>query len=154
MVSGAALLWRLSNEMDERPRHRAEYISLQIAGACLLILGGYILIEAATNLWSGRSSATSWLGILITSAALILMPILAQAKRRVGRALDSEAMMTDAKQTDFCMYQAAIVLLGLVLDGPIAPLRCCSFRFWCARASSRYEEGHAARTTPPPLKPK
>ena len=58
MVSGVALLWRLSNEMDERPRHRAEYISLQIAGACLLILGGYILIEAQLFslawYWMGR----------------------------------------------------------------------------------------------------
>jgi len=115
MVSGAALLWRLSHEMDEHHRHRAEHISLQIAGSCLLILGGYILIEASTNLWNRRSSETSWTGILITTAALIFMPILARAKRKVGRELDSKAMMTDAKQTDFCMYQAAIVLFGLLV---------------------------------------
>jgi divalent metal cation (Fe/Co/Zn/Cd) transporter len=115
MVSGAALLWRLSHEMDERRRYRAEHISLQIAGTCLLMLGGYILIEASTNLWNRRSSATNWAGILITAAALIFMPLLARAKRKVGRELDSEAMMTDAKQTDFCMYQAAIVLFGLLV---------------------------------------
>jgi divalent metal cation (Fe/Co/Zn/Cd) transporter len=115
MVSGAALLWRLSHEMDEACRHRAERISLQIAGTCLLMLGGYILIEACTNLWNRGSSATSWAGIVITTAALVFMPLLARAKRNVGRALDSEAMMTDAKQTDFCMYQAAIVLFGLLV---------------------------------------
>jgi divalent metal cation (Fe/Co/Zn/Cd) transporter len=115
MISGAALLWRLSHEMDEHRRHRAERISLQIAGTCLLVLGGYILIEASTNLANHRSSATSWAGILITSAALIFMPLLGRAKRKVGRALDSEAMMTDARQTDFCMYQAGIVLFGLLV---------------------------------------
>ena len=115
MVSGAALLWRLSHEMDEHRRHRAEQISLQIAGACLLTLGGYVLIEASANLWNRRSSETSSAGILITAAALLFMPLLAQAKRRVGRALNSEAMMTNAKQTDFCMYQAAIVLFGLLV---------------------------------------
>lgn len=88
-------------------------VSLQIAGTCLLIMGGYILIRASTNLWNRQSSATSWAGILITAAALLFMPLLARAKRKVGRALHSEAMMTDAKQTDFCMYQAAIVLFGL-----------------------------------------
>src|ERR1700757_4229794 len=68
MVSGAALLWRLSHEMDERPRHRAEHISLQVAGTCLLTLGGYLLIEASTNLWNRRSSETSWAGTLVTAA--------------------------------------------------------------------------------------
>jgi divalent metal cation (Fe/Co/Zn/Cd) transporter len=115
MVSGAALLWRLSHEMDHHRRHRAERISLQIAGTCLLMLGTYVLIEASANLWNRRSSETTWAGIVITAAALILMPLLAQAKRTVGRALNSEAMMTDAKQTDFCMYQAAIVLFGLMV---------------------------------------
>jgi divalent metal cation (Fe/Co/Zn/Cd) transporter len=115
MVSAAAILWRLSHEMDEHRRHRAEHISLRIAGGCLLTLGGYVLIEASANLWNHRVSGISPLGILITGAALFFMPLLSQAKRRVGRALDSEAMMTDAKQTDFCMYQAAIVLLGLLV---------------------------------------
>ena len=115
MVSGAALLWRLSHEMDEHRRDRAEHISLQIAGACLLTLGGFILVEASANLWNRRSSETSWAGILITAAALLFMPLLARAKRKVGRALKSDAMMTDAKQTDFCVYQAAIVLFGLLV---------------------------------------
>jgi hypothetical protein len=69
MISGAALLWRLSHEMDEHRRHRAERISLQIAGGCLLVLGTYILVEASTNLSIRRSSAISWTGIAITFAA-------------------------------------------------------------------------------------
>ena len=48
------------------------------------------------------------------AAAMALMPLLAREKRRVGGGLSSRAMMTDAKQTDFCTYQAAIVLLGLL----------------------------------------
>ncbi len=52
---------------------------------------------------------------MITSLALIFMPLLARAKRQIGRALDSEAMLTDARQTDFCMYQAGIVLFGLLI---------------------------------------
>ena len=44
-----------------------------------------------------------------------LHALLSRAKRKVGRTLNSTAMMTDAKQTDFCMYQAAIVLFGLLV---------------------------------------
>ena len=44
VVSGAALLWRMSHEMDHHRRHCAEHVSLRIAGVCLLVLGGYVLI--------------------------------------------------------------------------------------------------------------
>jgi hypothetical protein len=60
-----------------------------------------------------RSSETTWVGIAVTTSAVIFMPLLSRAKRKVGRALNSTAMMTDAKQTDFCMYQAIIVIFGL-----------------------------------------
>src|ERR1700761_3385143 len=74
VVSGAALLWRMSHEMSHHSRHRAEHISLRIAGWCLLALGAYILIEAVSSIWSGRSSSTNWAGIGITAAALVFMP--------------------------------------------------------------------------------
>lgn len=115
VVSGAALMWRMSREMDAHRRRRAEYVSLRIAGICLLALGAYVLVEAILNLLNHRSAETSWLGIFITTAAVIFMPLLSQAKRKVGRALQSGAMMTDARQTDFCMYQAGIVLFGLLV---------------------------------------
>lgn len=115
VVSGAALMWRMSHEMDPHRRRRAEYVSLRIAGACLLLLGVYVLVEAVLNLLNHRSAETSWLGIFVTTAAVVFMPLLSQAKRKVGRALQSGAMTTDARQTDFCMYQAGIVLFGLLV---------------------------------------
>jgi divalent metal cation (Fe/Co/Zn/Cd) transporter len=44
------------------------------------------------------------------------MPLLARAKRKVGRALGSAAMHADAKQTEFCTYLSAILLAGLLLN--------------------------------------
>jgi divalent metal cation (Fe/Co/Zn/Cd) transporter len=116
VVSGAALMWRMSHEMNPERRHRAEHISLRIAGACLMTLAVYVFGEAIFNLINRKTAETSWVGIGITTAAVIFMPLLARAKRNVGRALNSGAMMTDARQTDFCMYQAAIVLTGLVIQ--------------------------------------
>lgn len=48
--------------------------------------------------------------------SLIVMPLLSRAKRRVGDALGSAAMHADAKQTEFCTYLSAILLLGLLLN--------------------------------------
>ena len=49
-------------------------------------------------------------------AALVVMPLLSRAKRRVGRALGSAAMHADARQTEFCTYLSAILLGGLLLN--------------------------------------
>jgi divalent metal cation (Fe/Co/Zn/Cd) transporter len=115
VVSGTALMWRMSQEMDHHRRHQAERLSLRIAGVCLLVLAAYVFAAAMLNIVNHRTSDTTWVGIAVTIAAVLFMPLLSRAKRRVARELNSAAMMTDAKQTDFCMYQAMIVLFGLVI---------------------------------------
>ena len=115
VISAAALFWRMSHEMNHFRRHQAETISLRVAGWCLLALGSYVLVDSIYGLVRGHRAEVDWLGVLITLAALAGMPLLARAKRQVGRALSSQAMLTDARQTDFCMYQAAIVLVGLLV---------------------------------------
>ena len=115
VISAVALLWRMSHEMNHHRRHRTEEISLTIVGSCLIALSGYVLLAGVIDLWRGHRAETGWLGIGVTSAALVCMPLLARSKRRVAVVLGSRAMNADATQTDFCMYQAAIVLFGLLM---------------------------------------
>ncbi len=114
VISALAVWWRLSQEMHHHRRHQAEKISLRISGTCLFALAAYVLADALWRLYRHESAGIGVAGIVITAAALVMMPLLSREKRRVGNALSSRAMMTDAKQTDFCMYQAGIVLLGLI----------------------------------------
>jgi len=46
---------------------------------------------------------------------VVVMPLLARAKRRVAAGIGSGAMKADSRQTDFCTYLSAILLGGLVL---------------------------------------
>ena len=55
------------------------------------------------------------LGILIALAALVVMPLLGRAKRRVAAQLSSGALHSDSRQADFCAYLSAILLAGLLL---------------------------------------
>ena len=50
------------------------------------------------------------------SVSLVVMPLLARAKRRVSSRLGSAAMNADAMQTQFCTYLSAILLAGLLLN--------------------------------------
>jgi divalent metal cation (Fe/Co/Zn/Cd) transporter len=55
-------------------------------------------------------------GIALTSIAVVVMPLLARSKRRNAASLGSGAMRADARQSEFCMYLSAIVLVGLLLN--------------------------------------
>ena len=116
VISAITLFWRMSHEMNHERRHRAEHISLKVAGICLLVLAASVLVEALRSLTHHRTSSADAIGIAVTLAALLCMPALARAKRKVARALHSNALLTDATQADFCTIQAGIVLVGLALN--------------------------------------
>ena len=116
VTSGSVLLWRMSVDSDVHRREANEKRALQIVGACFLLLGAYIAYDAISDLWSKRAPELSVAGILLACASLVVMPLLARAKRKVGRALGSAAMHADAKQTEFCTYLSAIMLAGLLLN--------------------------------------
>lgn len=116
VISGAALLWRLNRDFDRRQREDAERISLRIVGVCFVALATYIAYSALQSLLSRTAPEHSLPGIVVSIAALVVMPLLGSAKRDVARQLRSAAMHSDAKQADFCMYLSAILLGGLVLN--------------------------------------
>lgn len=116
VTSGTALLWRMSTDADEHHRERRDKLTLQIVGASFMALAAYVGFEAISNLLARHGPEESLVGIALASVSLIVMPILARAKRRVGGALGSAAMHADAKQTEFCTYLSAILLGGLLLN--------------------------------------
>ena len=102
VTSGGALLWRLRTDADHAKRERVELISLRIVGVlsgarCLHRLRGCVLARFT------EAPDESIPGILLACASVIVMPILARAKRRVAASIGSAAMRADAKQTDLAV---------------------------------------------------
>jgi len=108
--SGAVILWRLFSG-----EHREE-LALKLVGASFLALAAYIAFDAAKSLWFREAPAESYLGIILAILSLIVMPLLASAKRKVAASLKSDAMHADSRQTDICAYLSAILLIGLGLN--------------------------------------
>lgn len=116
VASGGAALWRLHADIDTAHRERVERASLRTIGLLFLLLALYVAIDAAKTLWRRVAPAESVAGIVIAALSLVVMPLLARAKRRVAAGLSSRALDADATQTDVCMYLSAILLGGLALN--------------------------------------
>ena len=116
VTSGSALLWRMSVDAQVQRRELNERRALRIVGVCFLVLAAYITYESVLELWSRRAPEHSIPGIVLACVSLVVMPLLSRAKRKVGRALGSAAMHADARQTEFCTYLSAILLVGLLLN--------------------------------------
>jgi len=88
----------------------------RLAGILLFALAGVVTVVAILALVDGATPATSCSGIGITIAALVIMPILALAKRRIARRTNNRALAADAVQSATCAYLAAITLAGLTIN--------------------------------------
>lgn len=88
----------------------------QWAGILLFVLAGVVAVSAGMALISGAAAEVSRSGIAITVAALLVMPVLARFKRRIGHRTSNRALVADAVQSATCAYLAAITLAGLVIN--------------------------------------
>ena len=119
VTSGAVLFWRMAVDADVRKREQNEKLSLRIVGVCFLALAIYVGYESVSDLISRIAPEHSIPGIVLACVSLVVMPVLSRAKKRVATDLGSSAMHADAKQTDFCVYLSAILLIGLLLNAAL-----------------------------------
>jgi len=115
LTASLAGLWRLHADVDPERRATVERRALRIVGACFLALAAYVTYEASAALLAHETPSRSLVGIGIAAASLVVMPVLARAKRRVAAQLQSSALTAEARQTEICAYLSAILLVGLGL---------------------------------------
>jgi cation diffusion facilitator family transporter len=153
-IAAAALYRRLRAEQrgaSEEEAEAHERRALWIVGVTFLLLSAYIAFEAVSTLWTTKPPEASSLGIVLASVSLVVMPVLALAKHRTGKALDSRALVADAKETFVCSYLSLALLAGLGLNAlfgwwwadPIAALAMLPFVLhegWEAIGEAREEE--------------
>lgn len=110
LSAGVVLLQFLPHaSISERRAARA-------AGALLFALALVVGVVAAGSLALRLRPETSRLGIGVTLAALIVMPVLAHLKRREARRSNNPALAADAVQSATCAYLAVTALAGLAIN--------------------------------------
>ena len=141
LLSGVTLLWRLRTEAAAGDLERLEVVeqrAVRVSAVLLVVLCIYVLVSAAAGLILRVEPQGSWLGIVISAAAVVIMPILAWRKRLANRAIDSSALRADIAETVTCAYLAGTTLLGVLVNALtglwwIEYVAAFVFLFWLVR---------------------
>ena len=114
VASAAVIIWQFSG-LDEEREQRA----LRLIALSFVALAAYVAAQAAYDLLAGSEPDASPVGIGLAVASLLVMPMLAAAKRSVGRRLGSVTVAADSQQTMLCTYLSAVLLVGLLLNAAL-----------------------------------
>lgn len=110
-LAGAVVIWRFtgSRTLSDTAERRAQ-IGVAVS---FWLYAPYIAAESVNHLFGEHHAETTVLGIAVTGAAVVLMPVLGRAQRRLAGRLSSAATAGEGVQNYLCAAQAAAVLIGL-----------------------------------------
>lgn len=113
VLVGLRLAARLkSGEADEK----RERVALKLVAGTFFLLAAYVIFEGVRNLISGEAPEHSMIGIILLIASIVIMPVLARAKRKVGEQLNNDPLiLADAAETRICVLLSISTLAALVL---------------------------------------
>ena len=109
--SAAIVVWQLRGDGEDR-----ETRAVRLIGVTFFALAAYLTIESIHDLVTRARPGESIPGLAVTAAALIVMPLLAIAKRRTGQAMGNRTLIADSAETFFCAYTSAAALAGVGLN--------------------------------------
>ena len=113
VLVGLRLAARLRHgEADEAKERR----TLKAVAVTFFVLAAYVVFEGIRSLIGGETPNTSVVGLVLLGASVVVMPVLARAKRRVGNQLGGDPLiLADAAETRICVLLSISTLIGLSL---------------------------------------
>jgi divalent metal cation (Fe/Co/Zn/Cd) transporter len=112
-LASVIVVWRFtgSRTLSETAERRAQ----RGVAVSFWLLAPYIAAESVHHLIAGHHAEATVIGMALTAAALLVMPLLGRAKHKLGTRLGSAATAGEGTQNYLCAAQAAAVLLALAV---------------------------------------
>lgn len=114
VISGigiAHMIFRMKYSKIET-RDKFERIALRITGTAFYLLTIGLIIGAVLNVINDVKPETTIPGIIIATISIATMYWLMASKMKVGKALNSDAIISDAQCTKTCFYLSLILLIS------------------------------------------
>lgn len=109
-----AMVIRIRQNPDTS-RSQFERTALRITGTAFYLLVAGLAVTAAYNIIVGHKPETTLPGLIISVISIAIMWVLVSGKRKVGRALNSQPILSDANCTMVCIYMSVVLLASSLI---------------------------------------
>ena len=96
-------------------KDKFEINALKITGTAFYLLSAGLLAGVIFNIISRHKPETTLWGIIISVISIIVMIWLMNAKKNVGKKLDSEPIISDSNCTRVCVYMSVVLLVSSLI---------------------------------------
>ena len=114
-VASGIGIWHMIRRIRRNEGETADHFeqtALKVTGSGFFILTVGLTITAAVNLYQGHKPETTFWGIVISLISIATMWLLIHYKVKVGKALNSQAILSDAACTRACLQLSVVLLVA------------------------------------------
>jgi divalent metal cation (Fe/Co/Zn/Cd) transporter len=112
---GIAMMISRIRQNPQSSKGRFEIKALKITGTAFYLLSAALLAGIVLNLIKHHKPETTLWGVIISLLSIVVMVLLMNAKKRVGKELHSEPVIADANCTKICVYMSVVLLLSSLI---------------------------------------
>lgn len=110
----AIMILRIQNN-PQSPVSEYEKTALKITGTAFYILSAGLLAGIVLSLAAHHKPETTLWGVIISLVSIAVMIWLMLAKKRTGKKLQSDPIVSDANCTKICVYMSVVLLVSSLI---------------------------------------
>lgn len=115
-VGIAVMIVRIRQNPDS-PKSPFEVTALKITGTAFYLLSAGLLTGIVINLINHHKPETTFVGVVISLISILVMVWLMQAKKKIGKELNSAPIIADSNCTKVCVYMSVVLLVSSLVYG-------------------------------------
>jgi divalent metal cation (Fe/Co/Zn/Cd) transporter len=112
---GIAVMILRIRQNPESSKNEFEIKALKVTGTAFYMLSVGLLAGIILNIITNHKPETTLWGVVISIISIVVMTLLMNAKRSVGKRLDSKPVIADANCTKVCVYMSIVLLLSSLI---------------------------------------
>ncbi len=105
----AVMILRIKHN-PESPKSKFEITALKVTGTSFYFLSVGLMMGIIFNLFTHHKPETTFWGVVISLISIAVMIWLMKAKKKIGKLLKSEPIISDSNCTKICVYMSLILL--------------------------------------------